>query len=88
VERRRHFADGPIPDVTSSLVFLLGDFPPHRGKFLLMRSNGLVNSCEPSTAFYRLDFDKKLDKLAIELEAGVDRDRQHIKVSTLDAKKM
>lgn len=81
-------SDGPIPDVTSSLVFLLGDMPPYRGKFLLMCSNSLVNSCEPSTAFYRLDFDKKLDKLTIELAAGVDRDRQRIKVSTLHAKKM
>ena len=53
-----------------------------------MCSNGLLNSLEPFTAFDRLDFDKKLSKLAIEAGACVARYRQSIEVGALDAKKM
>jgi hypothetical protein len=50
------------PDITSLLLFLLGDIPTHREEIHFMCRNGLVNSGEPSTAFRRLDVDKKLYK--------------------------
>src|SRR5471032_120117 len=72
----------------SLLLLLFDNALPHRDKHPLMFSNGLLDSREPFTAFYRLDFDKKFDKLAIETRAGVDRRRQSIKVGALDAKQM
>jgi hypothetical protein len=82
------FRDVPIPDVKSLLLLFFDNALSHRDKHPLMCSNGLLDSREPFTAFYRLVFDKKLDKLAIETRAGVDRIRQSIKVGALNAKQM